>query len=250
MIQPLLQCVPIRPICSAVGGAQGVAACAEREAAHGDVVDARLFRIEHRPADVDLHQLLVGVDPLELRPDRGVVLVHLAEPERRGSGGLQDVVQLGRLGQPVAVEIDGAGVMLPALGIEPVAVDQVAVGIEAAEEGIGQGHLPDVVLDLHPVLDDFRPLDLDLLARRGLVDDALLVGCAAARRADAFAVNAFVHGDHVARLGEIGGPLDRAERRRLRAGIGVVAAAGDVELGGLSPQPAEPAAGRWRRLSK
>ena len=26
MIQPLLQCVPIRPICSAVGGAQGVAA--------------------------------------------------------------------------------------------------------------------------------------------------------------------------------------------------------------------------------
>ena len=27
MIQPLLQCVPIRPICSAVGGAQGVAAC-------------------------------------------------------------------------------------------------------------------------------------------------------------------------------------------------------------------------------
>ena len=27
MIQPLLQCVPIRPTCSAVGGAQGVAAC-------------------------------------------------------------------------------------------------------------------------------------------------------------------------------------------------------------------------------
>ena len=26
MIQPLLQCVPIRPICSAVGGAHGVAA--------------------------------------------------------------------------------------------------------------------------------------------------------------------------------------------------------------------------------
>ena len=26
MIQPLLQCVPIKPICSAVGGAHGVAA--------------------------------------------------------------------------------------------------------------------------------------------------------------------------------------------------------------------------------
>jgi hypothetical protein len=27
MIHPLLQWVPIKPICSAVGGAQGVAAC-------------------------------------------------------------------------------------------------------------------------------------------------------------------------------------------------------------------------------
>ena len=86
----------------------------QREAAHGDVVHARLFRIEHRPADVDLHQLLVGIDALELRPDRGVLLVHLAEPERRGCRGFQHIVQLGRLGQPVAVEIDGAGVMLAA----------------------------------------------------------------------------------------------------------------------------------------
>ncbi len=55
-----------------------------RKPAHGDVVDARLFRIEHRPAHIDLHQLLIGIDPLELRPDRGVLLVHLAEPERSG----------------------------------------------------------------------------------------------------------------------------------------------------------------------
>ena len=75
-----------------------------------------LSGIEDRLAHVDLDQLLVGIDALELRPDRGVLLVHLAEPERRGSRGLQHVVQLGRLGQPVAVEIDGAGVMLAALG--------------------------------------------------------------------------------------------------------------------------------------
>ena len=124
--------------------------------------------------------------------------------------------------------------MLAALGIEPVAVDEVAVGIEAAEEGIGQGHFPDIVLDLHPVLDDFRPLDLDLLAGSGLVDDALRVGFTAARRADAFAVNAFVHGDDIARLREIGGALDRAERRRLRTGVGVVAVASHMEVGGVN----------------
>ena len=108
-------------------------------------------------------------------------------------------------------------------------MDEVAVGIEAAEERIGQGHFPDIVLNLHPVLDDFRALDLDLLARRGLIDDALRVGLAAARRVDAFAVNAFMHGDDIARLREIGGALDRAERRRLRAGVGVVAAGGNVD---------------------
>ena len=95
--------------------------------------------------------------------------------------GLQDIVQLGRLGQPLAVEIDGAGVVLAALGIEPVAVDQVAVGIETAEERIGQRDLPDILLHFHPVGDGFRSLDLDLLARRGLIDDALGVRFAAAR---------------------------------------------------------------------
>ena len=134
MIQPLLQCVPIKPICSAVGGAHGVAASRMREAADGDVVHARLLRIEHRAAHVDLDELLVRVDARELRPDRGVVLVHPAKPERRGGRGLQDVIQRGRFDQPLAVQIDGAGVMLAALGIKPVAVDQVAVGIEAAEE--------------------------------------------------------------------------------------------------------------------
>ena len=112
-------------------------------------------------------------------------------------------------------------------------MDQVAVGIEAAEERIGQRDFPDIVLDLHPVLDDFRALDLDLFAGSGLIDDAFRVGFAAARRADAFAVNAFVHGDDVARLGKIGGMLDRAERGRLRAGVGVVAVGGDMEFGGV-----------------
>ena len=31
------------------------------EAAHGDVVDARLLGIEHRLAHIDFHELLIGV---------------------------------------------------------------------------------------------------------------------------------------------------------------------------------------------
>ena len=112
-------------------------------------------------------------------------------------------------------------------------MDEVAVGIEAAEERVGQRHLPDIVLDLHPVLDDFRPLDLDLLARRGLIDDALRVGFASARRVDALAINAFMHGDHIARLRQIRGVLNGAKRRGFAPSIGVAAAAGHVKLGSV-----------------
>ena len=176
----------------------------------------------------------MGFDALELRPDRGVLLVHFDRTRARWLPcGFHHLIQLGRLGQPVAVEINRAGVMVAALGIEPVAVNEVAVGIEAAEERIGERHFPSVVPNLHPVLDDFRPLDLNLLSRSGLIDDALRVGFAPARRADAFAVNAFMHRDDIARLGKVGGMLNGAERSRAGAGVGIIAIDGDMEIGGL-----------------
>ncbi len=107
---------------------------AQDEPAHGNVVDARFLRVEYRATHVDLHQLRVGIHPFELRPNRSVVLVHLAEPERGGARRLEDILQLRRFVQPVAVEIHGARVVLAALRVEPVAADEVAVGIEAAEE--------------------------------------------------------------------------------------------------------------------
>ena len=64
----------------------------------------------------------------------------------------------------------------------------------------------------------------------GPVDDPLVVAAAAARRPDLLAVDAFVDGDDIARLRRVGGALDRVERGRFRAGIGVVAADGHVEL--------------------
>ena len=67
-------------------------------------------------------------------------------------------------------------------GIEPIAVNHVTIWIEASEEAFGDGHLPHVVLDARPSLDDFGPGEDDVLARRGLVDDSKGVGRAAARR--------------------------------------------------------------------
>jgi len=229
---------------------------AHREAAHGDEVPSRLVGIEHGPADVDFDQLLVRVRAGELRPDRCLVLVHLGEPlggafhvlvGRRGgsSRGLEHVFPCGRLDQPVAVQVHRAGMVFAALAVEPVAADQVAVRIEALEKGIGQRHLPDIALDLHPVLDDFGAFDFHLLARRGLIDDPLCVGLAAARRIDAFPVDALMHSDHVARLRQFGGALDRAQRRGLRAGVGVVAAGGDMELGGAKGGGQGEGAGQW-----
>ena len=64
MIQPWLQCVPIKPICSAVGGAQGGRRMPHREAAHRDEVPPGLVRVKHRAPHVDLDQLVIGIDPL------------------------------------------------------------------------------------------------------------------------------------------------------------------------------------------
>jgi hypothetical protein len=42
-----------------------------------------------------------------------------------------------------------------------------------------------------------------------------------------------MHGDRIARLREIRGALDRAERSRLGTGVGIIAICGDMEVGGL-----------------
>ena len=101
--------------------------------------------------------------------------------------------------------------MLAAPGIEPVAVNQVAVGIEAAEERIGQCRLPHIVLHLHPVLNDLGALDLDPLVLCRLIDDTLLVGCTTPWRGNALAIDAFMHRDDVARLCDPGGGGNRLE---------------------------------------
>ena len=58
------------------------------------------------------------------------------------------------------------------------------------------------------------------------------IGLPISRRIDVFAVYAGMHGDGIARMGEVGGSLDRAQGRGLGAGTGITAGNGDVELGG------------------
>ena len=189
---------------------------------------AALMGSERRGRDSLGAAVADGLQPLQIQQHR------LLRRLRRGCRGCQQFVQLGRLDQPLAIEIDRAGVMIATIATEPVAVDQVVVGIEAAEEGVGKRHLPNIVLNLLPVLDDFRALDLHLLARRSLIGDALCVGLAAAWRVDALAIHTFVYRDDIARLREIRAALDRAKRQGLRAGVGVLTARGYMELGGVA----------------
>ena len=122
-------------------------------------------------------------------------------------GPRQDIVQLGRFDQPFPIEIHGAGVVFPPAIGEPIASDDVGVRIKVAEESVGQRHPPDTVLNRGPAFHDFRAFDFDRSAPRRLIDDAPLIRHAAARGIDPLAINSGMHRNHIAGLGEIGGPL-------------------------------------------
>ena len=219
--QPDLLCRRRRP---------GRGRVAHDEPAHRQEVDPCLLRVKNRLASVNLHKLLVGVHAREARPDRGIRRVHLAEPKRIGARRLQHLFQRRRLVQPFAVEIDSPCVMLPAFRIKPIAVDEIAVGVELAKEGVGKRYLPDFALDFFPAFDDLRALDNRFLAGCRLVNDAQGIGLASARRGNALAVNAFMHGDRIARLRELRATLDGAQRGSLRSGVGVISMTGDMDF--------------------
>src|ERR1019366_7073289 len=101
--------------------------------------------------------------------------IHLAEPERGTLHGLHHFVEAGRLREPIAAKVDRAGMMLATEWIEPVAVDEIAVGIEGTKEGVGDCGLPDIRLDLDPVPHWLSAGDYRLLAGRSLVDDSIRV---------------------------------------------------------------------------
>ena len=83
-------------------------------------------------------------------------------------------------------------------GIEPVAMDHVAIRIERAKEAIGDGDSPHVTVPSAPSLDDFGARDLRAFSGCGPVDDALLIGNSAARRSHALAIHALMDGNRVA----------------------------------------------------
>ncbi|OPZ98340.1 MAG: hypothetical protein BWY71_01295 [Planctomycetes bacterium ADurb.Bin412] len=109
-----------------------------------------------------------------------------------------------------------------AQGIEPVAVNQVVEGIKIAEEGVGNGDGPGIVLQFLPALDDFGTFEIYLLAGGGLVNDPPGVGRAAARRTDALPVSSFVDSNHIPRLGQLRRRRDGPQRPVRRTVASVV----------------------------
>ena len=124
--------------------------------------------------------------------------------------------------------------MLPALGIKPVTVNEVRIRIELAKKRIRQRRLPGVVGDPLPMRDNFRTGDDDLLTRRSLISNALALGDTAARRADPFPVNACLHRNNIARLGQLRRVLDSPERRLSRARVGVTPAESHLKFRGAN----------------
>jgi MFS family permease len=70
-------------------------------------------------ADVDFNGLLVWVHALKLRPNGGVCVIHGSKPQRCGAGRCEHIGNICRFNQPVAVQINRAGMMLP----KSIAVD-------------------------------------------------------------------------------------------------------------------------------
>ncbi len=128
------------------------------------------------------------------------------------------------------------------LAVKPVAMNQVAVGVEAAEKRVRQDDFPGISLDFFPAYHRFGTGDDDRLAGGRLIDDALLVGRAAARRSDALTVHPGMHADHIACLGHISCSLDMTQRGGESAGVVVLTTEGDVEFGCIEVDQHE----RWQ----
>ena len=121
-------------------------------------------RVENAFADVDLDQFFIGVSPLEIRPDAGVVHVDLGVPlidrvvgirDRFAVGlpriivpgrplfGFSDILKRGGFEEGFAVQIDFAQVNGRVHGrYHPVAVKPCVERVEIAEQRIGDHGLP------------------------------------------------------------------------------------------------------------
>jgi hypothetical protein len=131
------------------------------------------------------------------------------DPVGAGGGGVGDVeAGVGPPGLVHHLPVDEHLVIsLPQVPALPGLVDRAAV--------------------LRPAVDQVGAADGDLLAAVGLEGNGRRAA-AVAHGADGFAVGAAADEHGVARRGEVGGALDRAERVVERAGVAVGAVGGDV----------------------
>ena len=124
--------------------------------------------------------------------------------------------------------------MLALLRIEPIATNEIGVGIEAGKKRIGQRRLPDAGLNFDPVGNDFLTFDGNFLTGGRLVNDALVIAQSAAWRIDALAINALMNQNDIPRQGKLGSALDGAQRQLCGPGLGIIAVRADGKFAGGS----------------
>jgi hypothetical protein len=138
--------------------------------------------------------------------------VHLGEPLRRISGGIQHGVQLRCLAHPNIIEIDASAVMMAPFTVKPIALHFFDVGMEPSEHAVRHNEFPGIAGDLHPTFRWLGAGDDNGLALGGLIGDPVLIRRAPARRVHPFPVGAGMHGDGVAALRDRGCGRNGLER--------------------------------------
>ena len=211
------------------------------KATHGDVVDMVAGREEACATNTDLHQFLIRIGTLEIRPDRcgAGILVHFGMPYitctvhiRHRAGNLQReiLIRITRLrivyafqrrrfeeGNTVEIHIAKMFVrILAELGhFQPVTENRGREWIEIPEHRIIKHHRPHMRMigQFRPALHAFRAFDnRPCFAFGSAVGDALMFTQTAAFRIDLFAVYAFMHDYRITRSSHLRGLGNRGER--------------------------------------
>ena len=214
----------------------------ELEAADREIVHPRSRRIEAGMPHRYLHQLLIGIEFMEIRPDGRIAVIDLAAPHISRTFGVENTVIRLRMHdlfvrelfiEGLPVEKDLADVVNASVIVEPVAAQQLLVRIVIAEKRIRNHHFPDTVLGFSPARDDLRAFDLDFLSGCGPVNDPVIVVRTSAKRIHPFAVGTGMHRNHIPRPCVIHGAVYRPERSFRRSRIVVVALDGNMVLPAL-----------------
>ena len=204
-----------------IGGRRrpGGGSLADIETAERDEADACPVRHEAVAADAELHIFTVGVFPLEVSVDDGLVPVLLRKPFidgflRRPRAGINlsrnAFFQRDGFVQHLIAEKYRAGVAHGRREV-PVSANVGGIGVIRAEQFIVDPRDPDIALIGLPACQRLSARDHSAQRLHGFVYDPLIL-CAGILRVHIFAVNAGRHKDFVTGHGDLRRVIDARER--------------------------------------